>query len=58
MELLKHIELDNIIALLLIGVIAVVAMATGTDDNQIVAAIVGSLGGYVAKGAITLGKKA
>ena len=56
-EFLKQIEIDNIIALLLIGVIAVVAMCTKTTDNQIVATIAGSLGGYVAKGAIVAARK-
>ena len=47
----NSLELDNIIAIILIGIIACTAMGTQTTDSQIVTAVVSGLIGYIAKGA-------
>ncbi len=46
-------EMDNLLAIVLIGAIAIVSMYTKTADSQIVTSVVSGLIGYMAKGVIT-----
>ncbi len=47
--MMMNMEIDNILAIALIGAIACVAMYTQTTDNTIVVSVVSGLVGYMAK---------
>ncbi len=56
--MMKNMEIDNILAIALIGAIACVAMYTQTTDNTIVVSVVSGLVGYMAKAPLPLAKGA
>ena len=43
-------EWDNLLALLIIGILGAIAMMTDTANNQIVTSIISGMIGYIAKG--------
>jgi hypothetical protein len=51
---MKNLEWDNLLALLIIGVLGGIAMWTRTADNQIVTSIISGMIGYIAKGSIRI----
>ena len=47
-----YFEVDNLLAIGLIGAIALYSMYTKTADSQVVTSVVSGLIGYIAKGAV------
>jgi len=56
-DFLKTVELDNLLCVLLLGVLAITSMFATADDNTLAMNIGTGLIGYLSKSAIIGGKK-